>query len=589
MGVGGISAMRLKISESKNAKSLYVIKSVYKNGKRTTKIVEKLGTFRALEEKLKGEDPIEWAKNYIEELNQKEKTEQQEIIVKYSPSKQLIKNKQTSFNAGYLFLQEIYHELELHKICKSISQKYKFTYNLDAVLSRLVYGRILFPASKLATFDLSRKFIEQSDFELQHVYRSLEVISNEMDFIQSQLYKNSLKSHKRNTGFLYYDCTNFFFEIEEEDGLKQYGHSKENRPNPIVQMGLFMDGDGIPLAFCINKGNTNEQVTLRPLEEKILSDFELSKFVVCTDAGLSSTANRKFNTNGQRAFITTQSIKKLKKYQKDWALDDTGWRLQNDDKEYNLSQLSEILEQLTDTAAIKDWYSKVFYKERWIHEDDIEQRLIVTYSFKYRDYHRSIRQRQIDRAQVKIKSNPSSIGKARQNDFKRFIKTTTCTDEGEIATKKIHKINSDIVDKEAVYDGFYGVCTNLEDDISEIIKINKQRWQIEDCFRIMKSEFKARPVYLSRDDRIQAHFITCFISLIVYRLLEKKLDYKYTCSELIAALQGMDLHEIFGEGYVPTYTRTDITDALHDAFGFRTDTQIVKDKELKKIIRETKK
>lgn len=581
--------MRLKISKSKNAQSLYVIKSIYKNGKRTTKIVEKLGTYRDIKEKLNGNDPIEWANAYIVELNKKEQSEQQEILVKYSPSKQIVKDKQTSFNGGYLFLQKIYHELELNKICSDISQKYKFTFDLNSILSRLIYGRILFPASKLATFDLSNKFIEQPNFELQHIYRSLEVISNEMDFIQSQLYKNSLKTNKRNTGVLYYDCTNFFFEIEQEEGLKQYGVSKENRPNPIVQMGLFMDGDGIPLAFCINKGNTNEQVTLRPLEEKILSDFKLSKFVVCTDAGLSSNSNRVFNTKGQRAFITTQSIKKLKKYQKDWALDNTKWRLQNDDSEYDLSQLNEMLEKLTDTAVIKEWYSKVFYKERWINENDIEQRLIVTYSFKYRDYHRNIRQKQIDRAQSKITSDPSSIGKARQTDFKRFIKTTTCTSEGEIATKKIHKINSETISKEAIYDGFYGVCTNLEDDISEIIKINKQRWQIEDCFRIMKSEFKARPVYLSRDDRIQAHFVTCFISLIIYRLIEKKLNYKYTCSELIGTLQNMDFYEIFGEGYIPTYTRTDITDDLHEAFGFRTDTQIVKEATMKKIIRETKK
>jgi len=581
--------MRLKKSTSKNSISLYVIKDIEVKGKRTTKIVEKLGTVAQLKDKLDGADPFEWADTYIKELNLKEKTKKQEIIVKCSPSKQIIKGKQTSFNGGYIFLQKIYHELELNKICKEISQKYKFTFDLDTILSRLIYGRVLFPASKLATFELSNKFIEQTDFELQHVYRSLEVISNEMDFIQSQLYKNSLKNNKRNTGVLYYDCTNFFFEIEQGEGLKQYGVSKEHRPNPIVQMGLFMDGDGVPLAFCINKGNTNEQVTLLPLEEKILSDFELSKFIVCTDAGLSSNANRLFNTKGQRAFITTQSIKKLKKYQKEWALEDTGWRLQKDETKYDLSQVNEILEKTTDPTVIKAWYSKVFYKERWINENGIEQRLIVTYSFKYRDYHRNIRQKQIDRAQTKIDSDPASIGKSRQTDFKRLIKTTTCTKEGEVATKKIHKINSETINKEALYDGFYGVCTNLEEDISEIIKINKQRWQIEDCFRIMKSEFKARPVYLSRDDRIQAHFVTCFISLIIYRLLEKKLDYKYTCSEIISTLRGMDLHEVYGEGYMPTYTRTDITDDLHEVFGFRTDMQIIKNKDMKKIIKETKK
>ena len=260
--------MRLCVSRSKNAASLYITKSIYENGRRSTKVVEKLGTYAELKEKLGGQDPIEWAKKYIEELNQKEKEENREIIVKYSPSKVIAKGEQRSFNGGYLFLQKIYHELKLDKLCKKISSKYKFTFNLDSVLSRLLYARIIYPSSKLATFQLSTKFIEQPDFELQHIYRALEVIAKEADLIQSYLYKNSLRISKRNTGVLYYDCTNYFFEIEQEEGLKQYGVSKEHRPNPIVQMGLFMDGDGVPLAFVINKGNTNEQLTLKPLEKK---------------------------------------------------------------------------------------------------------------------------------------------------------------------------------------------------------------------------------------------------------------------------------------------------------------------------------
>ena len=241
-------------------------------------------------------------------------------MVQYSPTKLTEKEQQRSFNGGYLFLQKIYHELGFHKICEEISRRHKFTYNLDSILSRLLYGRIIFPDSKLSTFNLSSRFLEKPDFEIQHIYRALEVISKETDFIQSELYKNSLKLSKRNTGILYYDCTNYFFEIEQEQGLKQYGYSKEHKPNPIVQMGLFMDGDGIPLAFSITKGNTNEQLTLRPLEEKILDDFKLSKFVVCTDAGLASNANRKFNDQGDRAFITTQSVKKLKNHLKEWTL-----------------------------------------------------------------------------------------------------------------------------------------------------------------------------------------------------------------------------------------------------------------------------
>ena len=570
--------MRLQISKSKNASSLYVTKSIYVNGVSTSKVVEKLGTYDELKEKLNGEDPIEWAKAYVAELTRKEKEEKREVLVRYSPAKQIEKDEQKSFNGGYLFLQQIYHQLGLSKISKVISDKYKFTYNLDSVLSRLVYSRIIFPASKLATCEQSKLFMEQPEFELQHVYRSLEVLAKESDYIQSELYKNSLKICDRNKGILYYDCTNYFFETEQEDGLRQYGVSKEHRPNPIVQMGLFMDGDGFPLAFCINKGNTNEQVTLKPLEKKIISDFGLSRFVVCTDAGLASVANRKFNDIQDRAFITTQSIKKLKASLREWALDSTGWKMSGSDVLYDLTELNE------DSNL-----DLTFYKERWIKEKDLEQKLIVTFSTKYQKYQQSIRNRQVERAQKVIDTNPGKLKKCNSNDYKRFISKSHCTENGEVAENESYSIDTDLIAGEAAYDGFYAVCTNLDDDASAIIKVNQRRWEIEESFRIMKSEFKARPVYLQRDDRIEAHFTTCFISLMIYRILEKKLGEKYTCHDIVTGLRDMNFFEITGEGYLPTYTRTDLTDDLHDAFGFRTDYQIVNTKQMKKIFKDTKK
>ena len=582
--------MRLNVTKSKNAASLYVIKSVYnsKTQSNYSKIVEKLGTEAELREKLNGADPYEWAKEYIKKLNEKEKEQTRKILVPYEQSKIISKDEQRSFNGGYLFLQNIYHELKLDKICKDISQKYKFDFDLNSILSRLIYGRVIFPSSKLATNELSKRFIEQPKFDLHQIYRALEVLAKETDFIQSSLYENSLKVSKRNTGVLFYDCTNYFFEIEQEDGSKQYGPSKEHRPNPIVQMGLFMDGDGIPLAFSINKGNMNEQLTLKPLEKKIINDFELSKFIVCTDAGLASEDNRKFNDKDGRAFITTQSIKKLKAHLKKWALDTDGWKLPGNEKIYDISMLDEILDKATPEEKAKI-ISRAFYKERWIKENDFEQRLIVTYSIKYRDYQRKIRNSQIERAQKVVENNPTKIKKCNSNDYKRFINKTSCTSEGEIADNEIYSIDQALIQKEEAFDGFYGVCTNLEDDVSEIIKVNHRRWEIEECFRIMKSEFKARPVFLKKDDRIEGHFITCFISLIIYRLLEKRLSEKFTCHEIVSGLRDMEFFEIKGEGYVPTYTRTDFTDALHEAFGFRTDYQIVTNQNMKKIFKDTKK
>lgn len=569
--------MQLKISRSKNSASLYVIKSTWINSVHSTKIVEKLGTYADLQKQLNGQDPIEWANKYIQELNQKEKEEQREVLVKYSPAKQIAKDEQHFFNGGYLFLQQIYHSLGLHKICKVVSEKHKFSFNLNSILSRLVYGRIIFPSSKLATCELSKDFLEQPDFELQHVYRALEVLLDETDYIQSELYKNSLGICSRNKGILYYDCTNYFFEIEQEEGLKQYGVSKEHRPNPIVQMGLFMDGDGMPLAFCINKGNSNEQTTLKPLEQKIISDFGLSKFIVCTDAGLASTANRKFNNIQNRAFITTQSIKKLKAHLKEWTLDPKGWYLSGSNKVYDITELDEKADM-----------EKIFYKQRWINEDGLEQNLVVTFSLKYKNYQQTIRNRQVERAQKIIKTNPKKLKKCNANDYKRFISKSYCTSDGELADKELFGIDTNLISQEAAFDGFYAVCTNLEDEASAIIKVNRRRWEIEESFRIMKSEFKARPVYLQRDDRIKAHFTTCFISLMMYRLLEKKLSEKYTCREIISGLRGMNFLEIKGEGYAPTYTRTDFTDDLHEKFGFRTDYQIVNMRQFKKIFKDTK-
>ena len=569
--------MRLKITKTKSATNYYIIKDIKKNGKRSTVIYERLGTEKEILERSDGEDIFTWMKNYIDNLNENAATN--DIIVKYSPQKIIAKNKQNLFNCGYLFLEKIYYDLKINKICEKISEKYSFKYDLNNILSNLLYSRIIFPSSKLATYNLSKKFIEQPNFELQHIYRALEVISKENDFIQSELYKNSLKYSKRNTGILYYDCTNYFFEIEQEEGLKQYGPSKEHRPNPIVQMGLFMDGDGIPLAFNITSGNTNEQTTLTPTEKKILNDFKLSKFIVCTDAGLASTANRKFNDKQDRAFITTQSIKKLKKHLKDWALDPTGWSVSGDYKKYDISKLEE-------TDEIKN---KVFYKKRAIKENGLEQYLIVTYCLKYKNYQQRIRNNQIERAKKAIESKSIKLDKCNQNDYKRFVTKTSVTKDGEIAEGKILSLNLEQIEKEEHFDGFYGVCTNLEDDAEEIIKVNQRRWEIEESFRIMKSEFKARPVYLSRDDRITAHFTTCFLSLVLHRYLEKILDEKYTASEIIDTLRDMNLVKNCDEGYIPAYTRTDITDELHNKFNFRTDYEIIKNSNIKKFLKNIKK
>ena len=572
--------MRLTISKSKNAEQLYITKSIRVNKNKTTsKIVAKLGTMASLLPKFDNDRDkvIAWAKEEARKMTEAENSGHISIDVSFTEDRQLALGEQSSFNIGYLFPSIVYHQLKLDRICKSISEQHKISYSLSDVLQMLITTRLIAPASKLSSFEYASNFLQQPTFDLHHVYRSLDVLAQHSDEIQSDIYENSQNLIDRNKDVLFYDCTNYFFEIEEARGNAQYGKSKEHRPNPIVQMGLFLDGDGFPLCFSMFPGNRNEQPTLKPLEKKILRDFNLSEFIVCTDAGRASTENRKFNAISGRSYIVTQSLKKLKDFLQEWALDPNGWKLSGSDKVYNINDIDEYYHK-----------NSIFYKERWINENGLEQRLIVSYSRKERDYQKSIREKQITRAEKIVKEGFKAANR-NQNSPKRFISETGITPDGEVAVKKILTLDHDKIEAEARFDGFYAVCTTLEKDISEIMRINKMRWQIEAAFRTMKSEFKARPVYLRNDDRINAHFLTCFLSLLILKIVEKKAGNKYSEEQILHTLREMNVYRLRDVGYLSSYTRTEITDALHDAFGFRTDSEFISDKTMKKILKTVEK
>ena len=587
--------MRLGWTKTKYSVSYYVQKTIYVDGKNKSLVVRRLGSEKYIRETYGVADSKAWAKEQVRLMNEAEKEDSAKFNIELRAGTDLPLDTQHCFNGGYLFLQQVYYELGLDRICAMIRTRHGFSYNLNSILSRLVYTRILYPASKLSSYKDSGRFIEQPDFELHQIYRALSVLAEESDYIQARLFRNTMAIQERRTEVIYYDCTNFYFEIEEAEDDKQFGVSKENRPLPIVEMGLFMDRDGIPLAFCINPGNESEQLSLIPLEKKLMEKFDMSRFIVCTDAGLSSNTNRYFNSYGKadatRDFITTQSVKKLKAHLKKWALAPEGWRLSGSDGRttYNINELDEA-----------ECLDRIYYKSRWIKEKveavidgqsrkvELEQQLIVTYSIKYRNYLRSIRSRQVERARKAVAAGAKAVERKRQNDPKRFIKVNHATKDGDVAEQAACYIDEDAIAKEEQYDGFYAVCTSLEDEPEPIIKVNQRRWEIEECFRIMKSEFQARPVYLKLKDRIVAHFITCFISLIVYRYLERKLDNRYTVGQIIDTLQEMNFLKYEGKGYQPTYTRTELTDALHEAFGFCTSREIVPVKKMKKICADTK-
>lgn len=572
--------MRVTTSKSKNAESFYISKGyVNDKGVSTSVIIRKLGTLKDLlpEHGPTRDDVMVWAKEQarIETLKYKREKEEKQIKLTFHADRPLDYDKQVFYRGGYLFLQSIYYQLQINKICRKLKQKHKFKYDINAILSDMIYARILEPRSKRSSYKAASEFLEKPSYKLHDVYRALDVLGAECDLIQAELYKNSHFLGARNDKVLYYDCSNYYFEIEQEDGNKKYGKSKEHRPNPIIQMGLFMDGDGIPLAFSTFAGNANEQTSLKPLEKKILGEFGCQKFIYCSDAGLGSESIREYNHMGERAYIVTQSIKKLKKEEKEWALDPQGFKKVSDDTPVDITKLNSNDKGL-------------YYKDEPYTTKKLHQRLIITYSPKYAAYQRTIRDKQVERAQKMLDSGNTKKNRKNPNDPARFIEKTAVTPEGEAADIK-YSLDENKITEETLYDGLYAVCTDLLDDnVADILKVSEGRWQIEEFFRIMKTDFSARPVYLQDENRIQAHFLICFLALTIYRFLEKKMDLKYTCEELLETLKAINFAEIQEQGYIPLYKREAITDDLHEACGFRTDYQFITKSKMRTIQKKSK-
>lgn len=568
--------MKLSISKNKNGTSnLYISKSFRKqNGKSSTKVVKKLGKLEDLMAKRNEtkEQVLDYARNIAKEMTEKENQDNLKLNLILDPNKDIVDKNVLEF--GYVHLKKIFHELNLDKTIEKISSKYKFEYDLDDIFQKLIYSRILDPSSKRSTYAFSKNFLEKPKFELHDLYRALSVLGQETELIQKELYENSKNIVKRNTRVFYYDCTNFFFEINSEDNLRKYGISKENRPNPIVQMGLLMDGNGYPISFDLTPGNTNEQTTLKPIEKKIISKYSLSEFVICTDTGLSSNANRKFNDMKNRKFITTQSVKKIKNFLKDYILDAEGWCCNKfPNRTFDLSKVDS-----------KKYFDCTFYKSRWIKENGVEQRLIVSFSFKYMQHQRDIRNSQINRAIKNINNN--RVEKKNPNDPNRLISSRYITSDGELASKVKRTIDIKKIEEEQKYDGFYAICTNLEDNVENIIAANKKRWQIENCFRILKSEFKARPVFVSLEENIKAHFLVCFVSLMFVKILKAKTNNKYSTHQIIEDLKSIKLLEREAFGYEPIFKTTPIINDLNNVFDTPINKEIISKKNIKIMLKK---
>lgn len=613
-------AASMKLYYDKRLKDpTYYIQQGFRNGKKTTtKNIKRLGKHSEL--LLITDNPLEYAKNEVKKMNEEYRSGRSEFIVTMDfneriPSTDSPCSNSTSLNIGYLYLKDVYAKLNLSDFFKSVSSDRKITYDCNKICQFLTYARILDPASKYGTYDKLDTYYEKPQIEYQHMIRFLDILDRNSDQYLKHLFDNSENIVKRDTSVMYYDCTNYFFETEKPDeeivdevtgeiilGLRQFGISKENKTSPIVEMGLIMDSRGIPISMCIHPGNTNEQLTAVPLEKEVIKMTGNKKFIYCADAGLGSYNIRKFNDMGGRAYIVTQSVKKLGQEIKDIVFNDSNYRLlSNDDaitlKEMrtfnkkganNLSLYNDFAYKVipANTAMDTGLYEEKVYKngrtKKIKAKGTLHQYIIVTFSRKMMEYQRTIRERQLERAKKLLRlKDPEKIKKG-PNDIRRFLKNTSSDTANYV-------LDMDKIHEEEKYDGFYAVATNLDDSAKDILAVAQNRYKIEDCFRIMKTNFDARPVFLRKPERIRAHFLICYTALLIYRLMECKLDDNLThvtTSNLIKTLRNMNVVNMDDMYYKSIYSGSQALDALERCFELQLNRKYYRPSDLNKIVKK---
>lgn len=604
----------------------YFVQKGYRNGRKTTtKNIARIGKHSEL---LKiTDDPLAYAKDQVARYNEEEKKNNKvslevkiDFAEKIKASDDLVSST-TSLNIGYLFLQQLYHDLEIGSFFKEITASSKVTFDPNLVNRFLTFARILDPDSKLGTFEHLGHYYEKPAFNYVHILRTMDILQEHYDEYISHLYEKSCRIVRRNTAVCYYDCTNYYFEIESPDddyvdevtgefikGFRKYGPSKQHQPAPLVEMGLFMDADGIPLSMCMASGSDNEQTTAIPAEQQLTKMFKGKKFVYCADAGLGSLDIRKFNSMGGRAFIVTQSIKKLSDTLKEAVFNDCDYKLLSTDRPVSVEALKSFDRK---APSNKELYLDKAYKiieadkvcDLGFYEEKIQingrkrkvkakgivkQHIIITFSRKMMEYQRFIRNRQIERAKKLLKDLDPDTYKKGPHDVTRFIRRTSKTKSGETAAD-LYEIDQNVIDEEEKYDGYYAIATNLDDPAKDVIQVSSQRYRIEDCFRIMKTNFNARPVYHHNRERIIAHFMVCYTALLLFRLLEKKLDQTgthFTVENIIETLKNMEVANLEDMCYMSTYTCSQVCTALNAAFDLGLDKKYYQPKELNKKLKK---
>ena len=612
------------IEQKKSGKKtqIYICKKkrvINKKGKSVPKsfIVKKLGFKEDLLKSYPGDELDKYLKDQVKLAESEEDASLS--YIKINDSLDLNLDEQTCFNFGYIYPQILLNNLKLKEFLDTIAAQTKITYDFSSIVIDLIISQIIDPRSKRGFYNSPKLYGKEKDYDLQHVYRSLDILAANTDIINAYTYKELKKYKNLNSKIYYYDCTNFYFDTDNCDDFRRMSKSKEGIYAPLVQLGALIDDKGFLVGMLVFNGSKNEQDTLKTVEQKLQKQFSIKNIIICTDAGLNSADNRYFNSQENRKFICTQPLSKLRQHIKNRVKSNSNWKLLNgNDTNLTPEKLCDLYKK-AQGKDVETYLNTVIYKVINIKENieikdeldsnkkkkvkDFEQKLIVSFSLKYMLMQNYYFTKDLNKAKECIE-HPSEFNKNTSHCFKRLVKNIRYNNETGVITSQKLSLNEDKIEKETEFFGYYCVATNLDETPNKVVSLNKYRWNIEYMFRTMKTNLNAHPLFVNTEEHIKGHLEIVCLAINVLRLLHLDMykamgktedigklddedpDYEWlTLNTILDTLRGMNLTKLNVEEeiFVPSFTRTKLTDALGKTYGIALSKSLIRGKILKKF------
>ena len=614
--------MHIEQKKSGKKTQIYICKKkrvINKKGKSVPKsfIVKKLGFKEDLLKSYPGDELDKYLKDQVKLAESEEDVSLS--YIKTNDSLDLNLDEQMCFNFGYIYPQILLNNLKLKEFLDTIAAQTKITYDFSSIVIDLIISQIIDPKSKRGFYNSPKLYRKEKDYDLQHVYRSLDILAANTDIINAYTYKELKKYKNLNSKIYYYDCTNFYFDTDNCDDFRRMSKSKEGIYAPLVQLGALIDDKGFLVGMLVFNGSKNEQDTLKTVEQKLQKQFSIKNIIICTDAGLNSADNRYFNSQENRKFICTQPLSKLKQHIKNRVKSNSNWKLLNgNDTNLTPEKLCDLYKK-SQGKDVETYLNTVIYKVINIKENieikdeldsnrkkkvkDFEQTLIVSFSLKYMLMQNYYFTKDLNKAKECI-DHPSEFNKNTSHCFKRLVKNIRYNNETGVITSQKLSLNEDKIEKETEFFGYYCVATNLDETPNKVVSLNKYRWNIEYMFRTMKTNLNAHPLFVNTEEHIKGHLEIVCLAINVLRLLHLDMykamgktedigklddedpDYEWlTLNTILDTLRGMNLTKLNVEEeiFVPSFTRTKLTDALGKTYGITLSKSLIRGKILKKF------